>query len=801
MRSSPNGKTRILIVEDHAVLARAIARQLTRFGYEPVAQTAQGGHALDLAGQLRPDLVVMDIRLAGEMDGISAAQAIRERFAIPVVFLTALKDAETLERAKAAEPFGYITKPFHDRDLRAAIEMALYKHQVEEDRKAHLRFLESLERIDRAIKDAADAEQILWNVTKVAFSLFDCDRSWLFYPCDPDAPSFRVPTEICRPEYPGAKILNVDVPALPDLVEDLRAALASDAPVIRIAGTEKPVNKVTAEQFGVQSQMFVALYPKVGKPWVFGMHQCSYPRNWTQEESQLFREIARRLSDGLSSALYLQGLRESEVHYRTLAESSHDLVFLIDRQDRVEYLNGRAAAFLGGDAGDLVGRKRGEIFPPEVAAIQAVALRRVLETAEPLVADDRIDGPSGTVWLSTSLTPITDESGDVQAVLGVARDITERKTAEELLRKSERRFRAIIEHSYDAVTLLAADGTVLYDSPSVTRVLGYAASERLGRRVFEFAHPDDRNAMARGFDQFARQPGSTMEYQGRFLHKDGQPRWISGVRSNLLHEPAVRAIVVNYQDITERKRTEEALRRSERTRAEAERLAATGRMAARIAHEISNPLAGIKNAYRLVRDAVPQDHPDRDMVERIDREIARISNVVQQMYTLYSSKAPRITETVVAGAVRDVLSMLEPLRRESGVEFDTIGVHPGLTVRTLEGGLHQIVYNLLANAIEASPSGGVIAITTELDEDDPSMVRFSVRDRGKGIPPEIQPRIFEPFFTSGADEDGKGGLGLGLSVVKNIVEAAGGTIEFDSIHGQGTTFRVVLPTPMKGKEA
>ncbi|MBA4416941.1 MAG: hypothetical protein C0392_03375, partial [Syntrophus sp. (in: bacteria)] len=186
------------------------------------------------------------------------------------------------------------------------------RKQADEERKAHNRFLESLAQVDQAIKSETDVEQMLWNAIKAVFSIFDCDRAWLFYPCDPDAPSFRIPVEICRPEYPGAQVLNVDVPMSPDLAQDLREIMESDDPVIYTAGTEKPINKVTAEQFGVQSQMTVPLYPKSGKPWVFGMHQCSFPRIWTDDEKHLFKEIARRMSDGLSSVLYLRELQESE---------------------------------------------------------------------------------------------------------------------------------------------------------------------------------------------------------------------------------------------------------------------------------------------------------------------------------------------------------------------------------------------------------------------------------------------------------------------------------------------------------
>ena len=124
-------QTRILIVEDEAIVARDLAQQLTLLGYKPVAHTPRGEEALVLADQLRPDLVLMDIQLAGEMDGVAAAQAIRERFAIPVVFLTAFVGDTVVDRAKVTEPFGYIIKPFQDRELRTVIEMALYKCQAE----------------------------------------------------------------------------------------------------------------------------------------------------------------------------------------------------------------------------------------------------------------------------------------------------------------------------------------------------------------------------------------------------------------------------------------------------------------------------------------------------------------------------------------------------------------------------------------------------------------------------------------------------------------------------------------------
>jgi hypothetical protein len=189
------------------------------------------------------------------------------------------------------------------------------------------------------------------------------------------------------------------------------------------------------------------------------------------------------------------------------------------------------------------------------------------------------------------------------------------------------------------------------------------------------------------------------------------------------------------------------------------------------------------------------------MVERIEREIDRISHIVRQMYSLYRQQEARIGDVSVAQVIEDVLVMLEPLRRDHGVALAPGRVPLGLTIRLAEGSLQQILYNLVANAIEASPSGGVVAVVAELtDEHDQDLVEITVRDQGRGIAPEIQQRIFEPFFTTKSGDDSGEGLGLGLSVVRSTVEAHGGSITLESKPGQGTVFRVFLPHNPKAKE-
>jgi PAS domain S-box-containing protein len=496
-----------------------------------------------------------------------------------------------------------------------------------------------------------------------------------------------------------------------------------------------------------------------------------------------------------------QALRESERRFKDLAELLPQAVYEMDLQGRLTFVNRQAL--------ETFGYTRAE-FEAGLSCYQMLAayeqdrvrqnIRRTVDGQDLGGIEytaQRKDGAQFPVLIFSS--SIRREDAPV-GLRGIIVDITERKRAEDRLRESETRYRSLIETTHDVVWAVDANGRITSINQQALQVYGRDPQELLGRPFLEFVVPEERE-QARAELQAAVAAGQGRQQTERHvLRADGTRRLLSS-RSIVLRDPQgrVSGFFGSSQDITEQRRAEEVLRQSEKVRVEAEKLAATGRVAARIAHEINNPLAGIKNSFHLIRDAVPADHPDRDMVERIDREIARISNIVQQMYKLYSPKVGRTGSVVVGDAIRDVLSMLEPLRRESEVEFDTTGVLPGLSVLVHDGGVHQIVYNLTTNAIKASPPGGVISVSAGLDHRRADFAQISVHDGGGGIPPDVQPRIFEPFFSLQSDNRSKEGLGLGLSIVKSVVEMAGGEIDFESAPGKGTTFRVFLPRQPKMK--
>ena len=210
-----------------------------------------------------------------------------------------------------------------------------------------------------------------------------------------------------------------------------------------------------------------------------------------------------------------------------------------------------------------------------------------------------------------------------------------------------------------------------------------------------------------------------------------------------------------------------------------DRLAAKGQMAAYVAHEINNPLAGIKNAFALLEPAIPADHPHRRYAELIKREIDRIAGIIRTMYHVYRPPSSELGEVPLREAFQDIQSLMLPKCRAAGVLIELDLQDPGLRVRFNEGMLRQVVFNLAQNAVEASPE-------------------VTVRDQGPGIPPEWAARVFEQGFTS-KHGPGMSGLGLGLGTCKSLVEAMGGTLGFaPGAGGKGCIFTVRLADPPPG---
>jgi PAS domain S-box-containing protein len=278
--------------------------------------------------------------------------------------------------------------------------------------------------------------------------------------------------------------------------------------------------------------------------------------------------------------------------------------------------------------------------------------------------------------------------------------------------------------------------------------------------------------------------GLTRRYEEEFSGPAGEATHIEIAVKSLTGESEEHTqLLLEARDLTARRRAEATLR-------EVETLTTMGRVAAQVAHEINNPLAGIQNSFLLIKGAIPATHPHYKYVGAIEREVARIAAVTRQLYETYRPEHDSQAGAAIATVIGDAVSFLEQVNRATGVHV-VVELGRGPLILPLPGALlRQIAYNLVQNAIEASPSGGTVTVRTIANN---GHFELRVRDHGAGIPPESRERIFEPFYSTKSGRLRTGGMGLGLALVRRTVTAAGGTIGVHDVEGEGCEFVVTLP--------
>ncbi len=262
-------------------------------------------------------------------------------------------------------------------------------------------------------------------------------------------------------------------------------------------------------------------------------------------------------------------LREAEARYRTLVEQIPAITYVeeLSRNGKVlTYMSPQYEAFLGYSPVEGVPHPKHwiEVVHPEDRERVLAEDRRTDESLEPFRAEYRMIGKDARiVWVSDEAVLVRDESGEPLFWQGVILDITERKRAEEALKRSEEYFRSLVQNASDIVSVLGADGTVRYVSPAIEKVLGYLPEERVGRSSFELLHPDDLSRVKGAFAEALRSSGANLAFEVRIRHRDGSWRQVEVAATNLLDNPSVSGIVLNWRDVTERKRAEEQLQDAE----------------------------------------------------------------------------------------------------------------------------------------------------------------------------------------------------------------------------------------------
>ncbi|NOZ21471.1 MAG: PAS domain S-box protein [Planctomycetes bacterium] len=516
----------------------------------------------------------------------------------------------------------------------------------------------------------------------------------------------------------------------------------------------------------------------------------------TRELKNAYAEVERRVEERTAELSQEiadrqraeEALRKSEGRYRTLTESAQDAIFIIDREDRVEYLNSFAAGMFGRTPEKIVGQPRSSLFPREIALQQHENLQEVFRTGETMRQEGRMAFPDREIWLETSLVPLRDEAGEVRAVLGVSRDVTDRKRAEEA-------YRTLVDQSLHGIAVVQ-EGRIVFANSAFAEISAYTVEELLAmspEQAQALKHPNDR-PMVLGYyhDRLAGKPAPT-RYEYRLLRKDGKVRWVDvAVRViEYREEPAVQVI---YADITERKELEERLLR-------AQKLESIGTLAAGVAHNFNNILTAVLGNAQLARFKLKESSPAAKPLDAVIRAAMRAAQLAKQLLaTARRTPGERTvirSRDLVHGLAEGMLVMLDSnIQLEHSVAQDL----PTVIGDPVE--LEQALLNICVNARDAMPRGGTIhieAAPVELAEpfcaahENMSPGRYvciSVTDSGIGMDNDTMAGMFDPFFTTkGPDR----GTGLGLSSAYGTVVSHGGCIEAESEVGKGSTFRVYLP--------
>lgn len=371
-----------------------------------------------------------------------------------------------------------------------------------------------------------------------------------------------------------------------------------------------------------------------------------------------------------------------------------------------------------------------------------------------------------------------------------------------------RLFKAVANSTYDWESWHDTYGDLLWVNPAVERITGFTVNECLAMENYPLPLIDPRDQQRVKKILASAVEGTTGgDVEFRSIHKNHEIRWMSlawqpmsdGIGTPLGFRTSIR-------DVTERRRLRDQLKKNadelevlvEQRTAELKKLelrqrqmekqAALGQLAAGIAHEINNPLAGMRNAFELFRSCISKDNPNYELLELIDREIERISAITHQMYQLYHREPRPLSGFCLVRALDDTIRLLEGVAHEKDVAVQRIGSIESFDVLLSEGEARQILMNLTRNAIQASPSNG--RVTLELTIRNGEAV-VEVCDQGNGIPQELATRVFEPFFTTKHELESPG-MGLGLSVSLSLIEAMNGRIEFENTE-QGTKFSAIFP--------
>ena len=477
--------------------------------------------------------------------------------------------------------------------------------------------------------------------------------------------------------------------------------------------------------------------------------------------------------------------------FRQLVESTRDYaIFLLDQRGHILTWNAGAERIKGYTAPEILGHHFSRFYTEDAVARRWPEHELAVAATQGRFEDEgwRMRKDGSRFWANVVITALRDPGGEVRGFSKIARDLSERRRAEESLRHSEERFRLLVEAVRDyAIFMLDTDGRVVSWNAGAERIKGYAAHEIIGKH-FSVFYPEDarRKKWPEQELALAREHGR-FEDEGPRLRKDGTTFWANVVIAVVFErDGTLRGFAKVTRDLTDLRRVE-ALEDASRK---------TNEFLAMLAHELRNPLAPMANALKLLARVPTSDPTELWVREVLERQTGQMSRLVDDLLDVSRvTRSAMVLDRKPLDARKSLRNALDAARQwiEEGRHRLTLAIaDERLDVDGDEVRLNQVFQNLLHNAAKYTPQGGEIRVTARREGDE---AVISVRDSGVGMTPELIESAFQIFKQGNQSLDRPhGGLGVGLSLVQRLVHLHGGSVQARSEGpGKGAEFIVRLP--------
>jgi PAS domain S-box-containing protein len=476
-------------------------------------------------------------------------------------------------------------------------------------------------------------------------------------------------------------------------------------------------------------------------------------------------------------------------------------IYMLDPRGIIVSWNTGAERFKGYLAKEVIGQHFSLFYTDadRQAGLPDRVLRMAAEAGKFEAEGWRVRKDGTRFWAHVVIDPITNDAGQLIGYAKVTRDITERKAAQEALRKSEEQFRLLVQGVTDyAIYMLSPEGEVSSWNAGAARIKGYDRGEIVGRHFSCFYTDEDQAAGVPATMLAIAAKEGRVEREGWRVRKDGTRFWAHVVVDAIRNEDgALVGFAKITRDITERKEAASAIERANLALFQSQKMEAIGQLTGGVAHDFNNLLAVLSNGLQVL-STQSRTHLDAKMIQSMQRAIERGASLTQQLLSFARQQPLKPERHDLNALIRD----FEPMLRRAGsssVRIELATSQAGTTALVDAPRFEAALLNLVVNACDAMPNGGSVIVSTERVEvasgtignlPGGSYARVCVTDSGTGMSPEVASRAFEPFYTT--KETGKG-TGLGLSQVYGFITQSGGEVRITSTEGVGTAIDLYLP--------